>query len=158
MIKIFRLSCFLIDKHHSFTKKDIEKYLSNVLFCSTRNLHVEEATVNPKDTKLLLDTNCDLAECQKYFDNEVSTISPDREVEIGATYRHFKGKEVTVIAIAQDSEVPGRYDVVYNCKAGCFHRPYDMFISEVDHVKYPDAKQKYRFEKVVKEDEVNLEK
>ena len=35
---------------------------------------------------------------------------------------------------------------------GLFARPYDMFMEEVDHEKYPDVKQKYRFEQIAAED------
>ena len=71
-----------------------------------------------------------------------------QKIEIGKTYRHFKGNFYIVLDIAYHSESLEEY-VVYRSLYGegkLWIRPLDMFLSEVDHDKYPDVSQKYRFE------------
>ncbi len=74
----------------------------------------------------------------------------ERTIKIKATYKHFKGNLYYVEDIARNSEDAKLY-VVYRQLYGqhsLWIRPLDMFLSEVDHLKYPDIKQKYRFELV----------
>ena len=71
-----------------------------------------------------------------------------REVKINGIYRHFKGDYYIVEDIANHSETKDKY-VVYRKLYGdnsLWLREINMFLSEVDHEKYPDVKQKYRFE------------
>ncbi|MBP3758610.1 MAG: DUF1653 domain-containing protein [Firmicutes bacterium] len=80
----------------------------------------------------------------------------------GDIVRHFKretlGEEdlrankylYEIVGVAIHSETREEmmvYRALYD-DGGMYVRPLQMFMEEVDHVKYPEIKQKYRFEKV----------
>ena len=78
----------------------------------------------------------------------------ERIVKVNKVYRHFKGSRALVLTLCKHSETMEDM-VVYACMGNgsnsnhtdaIYVRPKDMFLSEVDHDKYPDVKQKYRFE------------
>lgn len=81
-----------------------------------------------------------------------------KNIKKGDIYRHFKGKMYQILDIVYDSETNNDDEpkkvVVYQALYGeklKWTRPYEMFTSEVDHQKYPNVKQPYRFEKTSQE-------
>jgi hypothetical protein len=90
------------------------------------------------------------------------------DIRIGDIVQHFKRETLDltipnrkqlylyrIIDIAEHTETKEKlviYQALYDnddmgIHFGVFARPYNMFMSEVDHEKYPNIKQKYRFEK-----------
>lgn len=75
---------------------------------------------------------------RQFLDNTSSNLYIYKILDI-AEHTETKEKLVVHQALYED---PSK-DIHFNV----FARPYDMFMSEVDHEKYPNATQRYRFEK-----------
>ena len=117
-------------------------------------VHIEGKSGVPvsldKDEYMELDTEPEEPETEEV---------PERDILAGDIVQHFKREWVSadtseylykVLAFAQHTE-NGENLVIYQALYAPFKvcaRPYSMFMSEVDREKYPDVKQKYRFEKV----------
>lgn len=91
------------------------------------------------------------------------TSSLKRDIRTGDIVKHFKREwepqESTkylykVLAVAEHTET-GEMLVVYQALYAPFKicaRPYEMFMGEVDREKYPQVKQRYRFERLEAEE------
>ena len=153
MAKIFRFSGYCVEMEdienaEEFRDRVIETMAySNDIF---QQLHVEESEsfeLDGEDKE-----NCDLALLTRHFKKDNSNMQFDRPLPVaGEKYKHFKlGKIVTVIGISRHTETE-EVTVVYEYNGQIWNRPLEMFMSEVDHEKYPNVSQKYRFEKVESE-------
>lgn len=157
MAKIFRISGYLVDKEEVDSKKNIERDFNSLdgfwIDPSEmwQQLHIEESErfeLDGEDKE-----NCDLALLTRHFKKDNSNMQFDRPLPVaGEKYKHFKlGKIVTVIGISRHTETE-EITVVYEYEGTVWNRPLEMFMSEVDGEKYPQAEQKYRFELVKSEE------
>ena len=80
-------------------------------------------------------------------------------LKIKGVYKHFKNNYYILEDVATHSETGEKYAVyrqLYD-NGELYIRPLDMFLSEVDKNKYPNVKQKFRFELQNKEKKNELQ-
>lgn len=75
------------------------------------------------------------------------------EIQVNKIYKHFKGKFIRFVCVGLDAETKKEMVAIEELeesqgypKGQIWFRDKSDFFEEVDHEKYPDIKQKYRFE------------
>ena len=145
----FKVSFYYIDPNGDVDTGDIESKISwtDGIF---HQVHIEksEPWVFEEDSPENMQ-NCDLADLEARFNHKPNGNLKLRPLAVGGIYRHFKGHHVKVLACSIGTEY-GEKIVVYEHLGDhtIWHRPLEMFLSEVDREKYPDVEQKWRFELV----------
>lgn len=150
MAKIFRFSGYFVENDEIEDAANFEDRISELCVESEdiiQQLHIEESEEFEVDGEL--EEDCDLALLTRHF--KVDNISTEFGRPLprkGEKYKHFKiGKIVTIIGISRHTETE-EMSVVYEYMGHIWNRPLEMFMSEVDKRKYPNAEQKYRFERL----------
>lgn len=154
MAKIFRFSGYFVENDGIEDVANFEARISELCMESKdiiQQLHIEESEEFEADGEL--EENCDLALLTRHFKADNISAEFDRPLPgKGEKYRHFKlGKIVTAIGVSRHTETE-ELTVVYEYEGHIWNRPLEMFMSKVDKGKYPNATQKYRFEKVKSEE------
>lgn len=153
MARIFRFSGYLVSNREDISLEDIYDEISDTGYAENwQQLHIEQSeefNLDGEDKP-----NCDLALLTRHFKADNINTEFDRPLpQKGEEYKHFKiGKIVTVIGISRHTETE-ELTVVYEYEGMIWSRPLEMFMSEVNRKKYPNAAQKYRFEKVESEEQ-----
>lgn len=154
MARIYRVSGYLVSDLMPTETESVLEMQEAVLkydiiddsYEKWQQLHIEESEAFEPDGEF--EDNCDLALLTRHFKKDTPTEYDRPLPKPGEQYRHFKlGKIITIFGISRHTETE-EISVIYNYENKIWNRPLDMFMSEVDKEKYPNATQKYRFEKV----------
>ena len=128
------------DKPNKIVRGWVERVIDDT---NTILIKVHDASDKSHQTVVNLDTAYHCNYVEKWWEAD------ERSLPVGTVVRHFKDKQYKILGYAY--HVDGGRCVVYKALYGpgrVYVREYTEFMSEVDHKKYPDVKQKYCFEAV----------
>lgn len=154
MAKIFKFGGYLVDPNGYFSAAEIKDHIDGFERGGSfsQHVHVMESEIEEwKDNLPINKTNCEIYDLDKYFTKQNNwSVDTTRILDlcVGEKFVSFNGEMVTILMISQDVEIPGDFMVIYQDSNGyVWHEPLGKFLSEVDHERYPDVKQRYRFER-----------